>query len=454
MLTSRSTGQVEVPMFRWRNRFVIPASVTLVILGLFVTTLTGCGHVVQYLGFWDRQHNLKEEFHENPRAELLGEIDPDNCYFLVGLISVPVEYKGPVMLVVVSDTFQKREIVAETILHAPVHYYHAYLPEGRYDLYFFADLDGNGYFDADEMIGRTSGSPITISKPGGDGGPTVYGPPFVLDPGRPAVSDLAVKVRVRDRSDTYIPLEDEFFAPRYGMMGLYNPKALLSHTQSYFFSLEKFDPTKTIVLFVHGVAGTPRDFKYLVDGLDKTRYQPWFYFYPSGMPLEKLGSLLASFLSLLESTEGFQITRVVVVAHSMGGLVALSALNQLSRDGMPPYLKGFVSFDSPYGGVKELTRAVEKAPVVVPSWRDVAAGSPFLNGLYQGHACQEIPFYLFFGYQHGKSSDGIVTLQSQLEPRVYFAASRSYGFNVTHVGILNDNAVRQTFYHVLAGLNE
>jgi pimeloyl-ACP methyl ester carboxylesterase len=437
-----------------RVRADIPALSKLVIPCLLVAILAGCGHVGNYLGFWERQNDLKKEFHEEPRAELLRELDPENCFFLVGLVSLTSDYQGPVLLVAVSDTFKKREIVAMSILQVPIHYYQVYLPEGRYDLYFFADLDGNGYFDAYEMIGQTAGLPIKISKTAIKDNPTVYGPTLSLNPNRPATAALSVKVRVEGRSNAYIPLSDEFFAPRYGMMGLYDPRAMMSHTQRYFFSLEKFDPGKTIVFFVHGVGGTPRDFEYLVDGLDKSRYQPWFYFYPSGMPLQKLGSLFARFLELMEKTEGYQPRRIVVVAHSMGGLVALSALNQLSQDGMPPYLKGFVSFDSPYGGVEEAKNAVEKAPAVVPSWRDVATGSPFLNRLYQGQAGKEIPFFLFFGYQDGKSGDGTITLQSQLEPKVYFTASRSYGFNVTHVGMLKDDKVRQTFNRVLAMLGD
>ena len=165
----------------------------------------------------------------------------------------------------------------------------------------------------------------------------------------------------------------------------------MAHTQRYVFSLEKLDPEKTMVLFVHGVEGTPRDFKYLVAGLDTTRYQPWFYFYPSGMPLQKLGALLAGIIRYLTAAENFHVQRVIVVAHSMGGLVALSALNQLCSDGAPPYLKGYVSFDSPYGGVEDAKKGVEKAPAVVPSWRDVATGSPFLEQLYQGPAQAPFP---------------------------------------------------------------
>jgi pimeloyl-ACP methyl ester carboxylesterase len=277
----------------------------------------------------------------------------------------------------------------------------------------------------------------------------VPGPAFTLDLSRPATTGLPVKVKVREQGYAYDSLDDEFFDPKYGAMGLYAPMDFIAHTQRYVFSLEKIHPGKTMVFFVHGVQGTPRDFKYLVDGLDKSRYQPWFYFYPSGMPLQKLGSLLAGIIRYLTAAEYFQVQRIIVVAHSMGGLVALSGLNQLCSNGAPPYLKGYVSFDSPYGGVEDAKKGVEKAPAVVPSWRDVATGSPFLERLYQGPAPAALPFYLFFGYKTGDSGDGTITLQSQLDPRVHFSAFKSYGFNATHVGILNDDAARKKFYQVL-----
>ena len=89
----------------------------------------------------------------------------------------------------------------------------------------------------------------------------------------------------------------------------------------------------------------------------------------------------------------------------------------------------------------------------MPSWRDVATGSPFFEQLYQGPAKNALPFYLFFGYKTVYSSDGTITLQSQLEPKVHLSAFKSYGFNTTHEGILNDESARQQFYKVLAVLD-
>lgn len=425
----------------------------LIVCCIIALMFGGCGHMGGYLGFWQHQHELKKAFHEEPSADLLRQLDPQDCFLLGGSFACTKEYNKPVLVVAVTDRFKKREIVAQRILQPGVLFYMAYLPEGRYDLYFFADLDGSGYFDAREMIGRTSGEPVHVSKTDAKDGLGVSGPAFTLDPDRPATADLSVQVKVRDQAYAFDSLDDEFFDPKYGAMGLYDPKAFVAHTQRHVFSLAKLDPEKTIVLFVHGVDGTPRDFKYLVAGLDTARFQPLFYFYPSGMPLQKLSALLAGIIRYLNAAETFHVKRIIVAAHSMGGLVGLAALNQLCSDGAPPYLKGYISFDSPYGGIEDAKKGVEKAPAVVPSWRDVATGSPFLEQLYQGPALAALPFYLFFGYKTGLSSDGTITLQSQLDSRVHFSAFKSFGFNATHVGILNDDAARQQFYRVLTALD-
>jgi hypothetical protein len=434
------------------KRAPIRASLLLFVLLSSFLAWPGCGHISGFFGFWERQREGEKQFKEEPSAGLLREIQSEGSYLLVGRVVPNRDPKGPLLVMAVTDKFRKREMVAARILQAPVDYYQAYLPEGKYDLYFFSDLDRNGYFDAHEMIGQTSGEPIEISKARVKDGLTVNGPSFKLDLNAPTKTELPIKIKVREQDYAFASLDDDFFDPKYGIMGLYDPKAMMAHTQRFFFSLEKFDPDKMIVIFVHGIEGTPRDFKYLVEGLDKTRYQPWFYFYPSGMPLQKLGALLAQIIELSNKTRRYHSNRAIVVAHSMGGLVALSALNQLCMDGAPPYLKGYISFNSPYGGV-EVAKMAGKMPVVVPSWADIATGSPFLERLYQGKALRDIPFYLFFGYKTGDSSDGTIALQSQLEPKIHLLAFKSYGFNATHMGILNDEGSRKVFNQVLEQIN-
>lgn len=421
-------------------------------LALILAFLAGCSSAGQYLGFWKKEREREKQFEKEPTAKLMRDIHPEDSYLLSGPVSLKGSYGGPLLVVAVTDKFKSREIVAERVMHPPLLYYQAYLPEGDYDLYFFADLNSDGWFDPAEMIGSTNGAPVRVRKDKVKGGLTFAGPAFALDLKNQAETDLPVKVRSVKQDYVFKSLDDAFFDPEWGEIGMFDAKTFFTHTQRFIFSLEQFDPGKTIVFFVHGVAGTPRDFKYLVDGLDGSRFQPWFLYYPSGGPLQKLGSFFAEVLRVFD--EDFHSRRAIVVAHSMGGLVSLSALNEYAQSGGREYVKGYISFDSPYGGVESARKAVESAPAVVACWRDVATGSAFLEKLYSGTAAGKIPFHLFFGYETGSSSDGTITLQSQLEQKVQFAAEKVYGFNADHVGILNSDPVRRKFYQVLDQLDQ
>lgn len=424
----------------------------LAFLSLCSVVLCGCAHLGGYLNFWGQQRDLEAAIKEEPSAELLRQLEPD-CYLLLGKVVPGKDRQRPILVTVVSNVAKKPEIIATKVLSPPIERYQIYLPEGTYTLHFFCDLDGNGFFETEEMVGQSSAAPITISKDVVRDGLTVSGPTLALDLLNPSSAPLPVKIAVREHSYVYASLQDDFFAKKYGEMGLYDPLAFLAKTQRFLFSLEKFDAKKTLVVFVHGIGGTPQGFEYLVEGLDRSRYQPWFFYYPSGMPVEKLGSLLAYLLQFADQTKTFASNRVIVVAHSSGGLVALSALEQLSADGVPAYIKGYISFSVPYGGVASVQTALDHAPAIVPVWRDMAPGSTFLEHLYRGRAKLKLPFYLFFGYIPGASGDGTIDLDSQLEARIHLTVTQNYGFKVTHVGILSDEGVRENFNRVLDTLD-
>ena len=58
------------------------------------------------------------------------------------------------------------------------------------------------------------------------------------------------------------------------------------------------------ILFVHGIGGHPQEFTTLVAALDRERFQPWFYLYPSGFGLDGISSHLAVLLERLSVERG------------------------------------------------------------------------------------------------------------------------------------------------------
>jgi pimeloyl-ACP methyl ester carboxylesterase len=420
----------------------------LILIGLLAS---GCA----YMEFWSKKRELRTALKENPSVTLLRELSPENVYGIYGRFDGYGQRKEPLLIVTVSREHGKPEIVMSRILYAPAIGYFLALLQGTYDIFVVADLDRNGFYEPQEVVGRTpTDSPLNVSSDRTRDGVTIDGPAIALDFGKP--QDLALPLRVKTRSSGYLvsSLDDELFDPQYGEEGLYDPKKFMDHTQGLFFGLEELDPRKTIVVFVHGVVGTPRDWKYLVEKLDRSRFQPWFYYYPSGMPLEKLGTHLANVVRALNDRSKGTMDRVVIVAHSMGGLVARAAINDLCREGAPSFFKLYVSFSTPYGGHDSAKKGLERAPVVVPSWRDVAPGSEFLEKLYQQPFPATVPFHLFFGFRDdsklkGECSDNTIMVRSQLDPRAQDSAVRIYGFDATHTGILNDDAAAKIFYRIL-----
>jgi pimeloyl-ACP methyl ester carboxylesterase len=417
------------------------------LLACMVTACAGGG----YLGFYTRKAHWQTTFENLPSMSALNRLAPEESLVLSGRIVRLQKRQEPLLLAAVSNQYRRNEKVALVQLPASGDAYTTFLPQGDYELLVFADLDENKDFEWNELVGRTA---VTVSPDHARGGAVMEGPPITVDFDQPGKVDFHLSETVRPTSYVYASLTDEFFDPKYGATGLYNPSELIAHIQGFFFGLEDYNEKKTMVLFVHGISGTPRDWEYMVSGMDRTRFQPFFFYYPSGLPLDKLGTLLAQFIGSVDKAKNGGC-RIVLVAHSMGGLVALSAINKLSEEGLPSALRMYCTFSTPYAGDEIARKGIEMAPVVVPVWRDIAADSEFLRDLTSRPFPKQLPYYLYFSYHDslkfklGESSDGSVTLRSQLVPSLQSAAVKVIGFNETHVGILNSPETRESFLRLL-----
>src|SRR5262249_25329644 len=85
------------------------------------------------------------------------------------------------------------------------------------------------------------------------------------------------------RLDTVSDLDAPAFGADFGQQGLWQPMRFLREAQVGVHLLQPYDPDKTPVLFVHGAGGTPQDWRYFIEHLDRERFQPWVYYYPSGL---------------------------------------------------------------------------------------------------------------------------------------------------------------------------
>ena len=114
-------------------------------------------------------------------------------------------------------------------------------------------------------------------------------------------------------------------------------------------------PSKKLCIFVHGLAcnesvwtwresaenapdKVSREISYGALLQAELRYTPFYLRYNSGLPIAKNGSDLSSLLTALLANYPCAVDEIVLIGHSMGGLVLRAACQQTNAE-PPPWLK-------------------------------------------------------------------------------------------------------------------
>ena len=216
--------------------------------------------------------------------------------------------------------------------------------------------------------------------------------------------------------------------------------------------LEPYDPGRIPVLFVHGIGGAPSDFQTILDALDRKRFQAWVLHYPTSARLQAAAQGMGRQLAELHRRHGYP--RLVIVAHSMGGLVARRYLIDAREAGGTDVAHVLVTFSSPWGGNEWAGVGAQLIPHPPGPWIDLAPNSAFLASLRE--LPPGVPHYVFFGYRRSpsllttESSDGAITLESQIPEWVQRQAARSWGYDADHVGILSNPLALDRLISLLA----
>ena len=247
------------------------------------------------------------------------------------------------------------------------------------------------------------------------------------------------------------------FSSERAATGYWQPASYPMETGLGIYFMSKYDASKVPVVLVHGAAGSPRDFEELARHLDTRRFQVWFYHYPSGRDLTRMGASLDWGLRVLQETYGFE--RAHIVAHSMGGLVARRAILD-SLEENERTVGRFVSISSPFGGQEGAATGVKRAPAVSPSWRNIEPGSEFLEDLFDDRLKPRIPHLLIYGDRSSRKmmlpaeNDGTLSVASMTCPDARKDAVAVEVFHEDHVSILSNRDVISRVNGFLLGANE
>lgn len=346
------------------------------------------------------------------------------------------------------------------------------LEPGTYWVAAFEDTNRNGHYDDEPAFAPAESDPIVVGR----GQHRLDLDLVIRADGRfrqKSFSIEDVEVRGRTEQETYslfalsragevVSLDDPRFADEVASAGMWRPYDFLLQAHPGIYFLEPYDAARIPVLVVHGIGGSPANFRALVESLDRRRFQAWFAYYPSGGRLDGVGLWISQMLSRLRSKHQFE--RMAVVAHSMGGLVARELVLRDFEIAGSDSIRAFVTIASPLGGMESAGKGVERSPIVIRSWYGLAPGSEFLDGLfYEGASSHRkrrtlpahVAYHLLFAYRGGAGSvagDGVVALSSQLRAEAQQEARSIRGFDETHTSILDAPAVASRLAEILAAV--
>lgn len=370
-------------------------------------------------------------------------------YFVIGrTIDKDVRYTDTSLAVAAySSKFKPHERVDTMYFSGAGTHFGLNLPEGNYQLLVFADRDKNQIFDQTEVIGQKD---ISLNQ--------TTSPDKVLDrieiqlssPWRVEWIEAISKPNLGEQQQSlFYPtgsirsLDDPLFSENMATLGMYDPASFLEKAPTMFFAMEEDLDFKIPVVFVHGVGGSIRAFEPIINQLDRKRYKPWFFYYPSGGDLDQLAEM---FYRIFISGKVIHTSSMpmIIIAHSMGGLVVREALNRYENNPEENKVVLLITIATPFGGHPAAASGEKHGLIVLPAWRDINPENRFIKRLFRKQLPEMVEHQLLYAYDNpatlkiSKNSDGVVPLSSQLRLEAQQQATGQLGFESSHTGILEN----------------
>ena len=377
---------------------------------------------------------------------------------LVGIVSSPLSYDDmPVVVAAYSKKDSKRAIVHYTTLHE-LGPYELMVPKGTHNIVAFGDKNKNLIYDKREPAGQILSAEQVSTPAGGVAGNL----DIVITEQNSHKIDLPVESKMPPKEykgfhstcpGAIANMDDFVFSDEYGKRGFWTGLEFFKEIGGNVYFLEVYDPTKIPILFVHGAAGSPQNWQTFFESIDRNKYQPWFFYFPSGSSIDSMSYLL--FWKLQNLQTKYKFKELCITAHSMGGLVVHSFM--VNYGFLFPSITNFISISTPWGGEELAEIGVKYSPAVIPAWRDMQPGSEFINSIFRKKIPPAVDYYLFFWHKGNRNilrpnNDKAVTLASQLDQRSQRDAKMLYGFNEDHVSILSSKQVISQYNAILADI--
>lgn len=330
---------------------------------------------------------------------------------------------------------------------------------GSYYIAAFEDLNADYMRQSGEPLGYV-GLESALRVGAGD---IIDGVDVVMRKETPLRGRLALDLTGRNQDRNLPPfrrnvgvvadLDDPRFSSRRGQQAFTRPEEFIDSGAVGIFLEEPYDPGRIPVLFVHGINGSPQDLRPIIATLDREKFQVWFVAYPSALRLAVISRFVE--FAINELTVTYQLPRLYVVAHSMGGLVSRAFINSVAAKEAEEIVRVFVTLATPFRGSEaaELTQAAPSG-LLPPwinsvSWIDMVPNSHFQKQLFATPLSALTEHHLFFAYQPGEATDGAVSILSQLDPRAEDGARSVMSANATHSGIVSDERVQKRLQSIL-----
>ena len=318
----------------------------------------------------------------------------------------------------------------------------------------FTDENGNGKYDAGEPADLLKDmKPLALGESGVK--PKIWELTLTRDHGLPPGTVIEIPKLNDELGDSFalglgevVSLDDPRFVADTGGAGHWRPHDFLRDNTAGIYFTEPYDPNRIPVLFVNGIGGSPQDGRFLIEHLDRKRYQFWFYHYPSGMRLGRVARALSTGLDALKRRLHFE--HCDVVAHSMGGLVSRVAIYDAVEAEGADFIPEFVSISTPWGGHKAAKTGIRMLKRPVPSWIDVCPNSDYLVSMYTIPLPPGTEHHLIYGVIGNDKDDGVATLESETDPRIAASAASMTRFPYEHTEILSQPDVLARVSEALA----